>query len=116
MKTHSSRKTTIIAVVVILIAIIAYFYYNGSSSSTGALLLVSQEGGQSIGSSELALLNQIQSLKIDTSLFQSPVYKSLLDHTVPIPTEQVGRPNPFVPYPGDTTVMTGSGAGAPAAH
>ncbi len=59
------------------------------------------EGGkESIGADVLGLLNQIQSLKIDSSIFRSAVYKSLQDFSVEVPPEGVGRDNPFAPFPG----------------
>ena len=45
----------------------------------------------------LSLLNQINSLKIDTSIFNSLVYRSLVDYSITIPEQNVGRPNPFAP-------------------
>ncbi len=40
----------------------------------------------------------ISSVKLDTSIFESPVFRSLEDFSKPIPEEQRGRANPFAPY------------------
>ena len=53
-----------------------------------------------VGAQVLALLNQMQSLKINTSLFKDPGYNTLIEHPVVIPPVTVGRPNPFAPLPG----------------
>ena len=108
MKNILQSKTTI-AVIVIILLVIGYFYWKGSTPAGSDSLLQAQSSTQGIGSAELSLLNQVQSLKIDTSIFQDPAYKTLVDYTVTIPQENVGRPNPFAPYPGEA-VTTGSSA------
>ena len=116
MKNLLRSKTTIATIVIVIILVVVYFYYQGGSSSSSGSLLSSPTSDQAVGSAELALLNQIKSLKIDTSLFQDPVYQSLVDYSVPIPPENVGRPNPFAPYPGEVvtspTASAASGAGS----
>ena len=104
MKKKSSGKTTAIVVIVIIVGAVVYFYYQGSSpSSSGSLLQSSGTAAASVGSSELTLLGRIQSLKIDPSLFSDQAYRSLQDYSVVIPTENVGRPDPFAPIPGVAT-------------
>lgn len=102
MKSATSNTKTIVTIIVVFIVILlTYFYFEGGSSTgTGSLLESSGNGAGSVGSSELSLLNQIQSLRIDTELFKDPVYRSLQDYSVDIPSENVGRPNPFAPVPG----------------
>lgn len=92
-------KSLIIGVVVIIVIVIIYFYMSGSSSSSSNSLLQGEDVS-GIGANELMLLNQIKSLHIDTTLFKDPAYTSLVDYTVAITPENVGRPNPFAPIPG----------------
>jgi len=104
----SSNKTTISVIAAIVIAAIAYFYYTGSTATSTSL--VASTNNAAVGSQVLDLLNQIQSLNIDASIFSDPGYKTLRDYSVPIPTVDVGRPNPFAPLPGfSTTGTSGSG-------
>jgi len=110
------RSKTVIVVIIIIILAAVYFYYEGGSSSGGSSLLVQQASDQSIGSAELNLLSQIQSLKIDTSLFQDPGYQALVDYSVAIPAEDVGRPNPFAPFPGEVISSGASGSSGTAGH
>ncbi len=102
MKKASSLKSSLIIVAIIVIALIAYFYYkgNGSSSNSTSLLTQTSTDSSIIGSQILGLLNQIQSLRIDASLFADPGYQTLRDFSVAIPPENVGRTNPFAPLPG----------------
>lgn len=102
MKKNSTLKSTIIIVAIIAIALIAYFYYEGGKpADSGSLLSAgSAQNGSLVGSQVLGLLNQIQSLHIDVSLFTDPGYQTLRDYSVEIPPENVGRDNPFAPLPG----------------
>jgi hypothetical protein len=95
-KSSSSKNTIVISVILIVAAALVYFYFEGGATPFGGSLLQSQ-AGESVGSAELTLLGQIQSLKIDVSLFTDPSYETLKDYSVAIPTENVGRPNPFAP-------------------
>ncbi len=87
----------IVAIVVVVLAAIGYFYVSGSSAPTTGL--TAQMSGD-VGLAEVNLLNQIQSIQINSGLFQSAEYLSLRDYTVEIPDQPVGRPNPFAPIPG----------------
>lgn len=68
----------------------------GTSSTLGEVNM--QE--QAVGARVLVLLNQINSLKIDKTLFSDPAYLSLRDYTIQVPSLPVGRANPFAPIPG----------------
>lgn len=102
MQKSTSSKTTIISlVVIVIVALLLYFYYKGnpSDASTSSLTVVSAESMEARASSDrvLALLSEIRSLNIKDSLFSDPVYKSLVDYTIAIPDQPVGRINPFAP-------------------
>lgn len=99
-KPSSSKNTIYIAIIVIALGTLAYFYFRGNPTDTNPTLQETSTNNADqafVGSNVLTLLNQINSLKIDTSLFNSQVYKSLVDHTVIVRSQNVGRANPFVP-------------------
>ena len=105
-KPKSSAKTIAIIIVIAIIVAIVYFYYTGKSNDSGTdtvSLAQSNAEDQAIGARVLALLNQINSLKIDTSIFKDPGYLTLRDYSVTIPPVDVGRSNPFAPIPGFST-------------
>lgn len=93
------NKTTIILLIVLVLGAFAYFFVLGGNSSSDTLLFQQNPSGISdnVGTEILALLNQIQSIEIDASIFSSPVYQTLRDYSVPIPPQNVGRQNPFAP-------------------
>ena len=97
MKPSGISKNTIIIVVVVALIALAYFYFEGGSAPTTSGI---ESSNASIGQSELQLLNQVENLNIDTNFFTDKAYSSLIDYTVEIPREGVGRPNPFAPVPG----------------
>lgn len=113
MNQKKSSKSTIISIVlIVVVALIAYFYYESTIpvSNSGLQTTTETSDAQAAGMRVLSLLNQIRSLKIDTSIFKDPAYLTLRDYSVAIPQENVGRPNPFAPLPG-----VGSASTAPAA-
>jgi hypothetical protein len=113
MNTHLTDKTWIWVTVIIIVAAVGYFYLSGSSATpNGALLSSSGPDSAVVGAQDLALLQQIQSLKIDTSIFSDPGYRTLRDYSVAIPSVNVGRPNPFAPLPGFSSSASAPAVGA----
>lgn len=107
----SSSKSIWIIVIIVVIAACAYFYFQGTAVPDTSGLLQSADTAD-VSAQVLGLLNQIQSLQIDTGLFKDPGYLTLRDYSVPIPTQGVGRINPFAPIPGVTnhSLITGAPA------
>lgn len=114
MRPPSNKKNIIIIVAVIVIAALAFYYMSSSPSATDTGL--QSNSANAVGASEIALLNQVEALRIDTTFFNDPAYKSLVDYSVAITPEAVGRPNPFAPVPGvpnpNATVTSGGAAAA----
>jgi len=110
MNTTSSKKTWIWVVGIVIVAGLIYFYLNSTATPSGGTLDASSPN-VAIGTQVLGLLSQIQTLHIDTDLFNDPGYKTLRDYSVSIPPVNVGRPNPFAPLTGmvSTPVATSSG-------
>lgn len=102
-------KKTIYMIVILLVLVGGYFYVSGGEdpASSNSLLLSAGYGG----SVDASLLNQLKALQIDTSFFKSPEYVSLVDYSVDIATQNVGRPNPFAPIPGVSNPLAPEPAG-----
>lgn len=104
-QSQNSKGTIIILIVILLVSIGLFFYFKGKPSDSSISSL--EESGTAESNDALAasnrvvsLLNQISSLEINDSIFKTPVYKSLVDYTVAIPEQNIGRPNPFAPIGG----------------
>ena len=92
-------------IVIIILALGAYFYFKGEPDDSSTSSLEAEDSpenveAQAVGTRVLSLLNQINSLKIDASIFESAVYNTIVDYTITIPEQDVGRINPFAPIPG----------------
>ncbi len=105
-KQQSSKGTYIALIVIVIVSIGLYFYFKGDPASEvdGVSSFenpapLSSEAAV-LGGRVLNLLAQINSLKIDETLFDSVAYKSLVDYTITVPPQPVGRPNPFAPFAG----------------
>jgi predicted RNase H-related nuclease YkuK (DUF458 family) len=99
-----AMKNIIIILIVLALFGGTYFYFSGSptDSESGLTSETSPEAAASVAEAAhvLSLLNQINSIHIDTKFFESTVFKSLVDNQVVVPEQNVGRPNPFVAVPG----------------
>lgn len=96
-------KKIIIWVVVVLILIAGFIVFRNRGDD-GDFLTTSGgsedeivSGANVIGTEIIEALNQIDALKLDTSIFDDPVFTRLRDKSQPIPPEPVGRDNPFAP-------------------
>jgi hypothetical protein len=93
----SSKKSIIAIVVIIVVSLLAYFYMKGNPVDTASSIETSSVSAPPGDSMEvLSLLNKVNAIKIDPNFFTSNVYKSLSDHTVIVPEQNVGKPNPFL--------------------
>ena len=120
MQQKSSKKSIIILIVVIILGGLAYLYFSGTpdDSAISSLTPSGTAGGDvaaeiTSATRILSLLNQINSIKIDTEFFKSKVYMSLVDRMVVVPEQNVGRQNPFVAVPGTFVVERASETSAP---
>jgi hypothetical protein len=99
----TSKMPAIIGILLVICAVFYYFYAASNapvSPDSSLTLTTGSTGGAPVGSDVLSLLSEISGLNIDTSFFQTPVYESLTDFSVTIPSEPVGKSNPFLPLPG----------------
>lgn len=103
------NRTAILGIVAGIIALIAYFQFFGGSSSS--VLTSSSEAPSPAGSDLLVALGNLQGIKLDNAVFQDPVFISLSDFGVDIPSQPVGRRNPFAPLSkssgGNTSLPSG---------
>jgi hypothetical protein len=93
------NKSTLIILIVLVVGAGIYFYTMGDRVPAGSSLLQGNSATlpDNVAAEVLALLNQIKSLEIDPTVFDEPVYQTLVDYSVPIPPQNVGRVNPFAP-------------------
>ena len=111
---NSSSKNAIIAIVVILVLFIGGYFYLKGTPNDSALSSLGIVGGPGEGDADasikgsqiLLLLSQIKSINIDTSIFNNQMYKSLIDYTVEVPQQNVGKVNPFAEFVGSNVSVS----------
>ncbi len=77
----------------------AFVYFNFFSGGGGgeAVVTTSGEANSPISQELLITLTTLNIITLDDSVFKDPAFISLSDFGVQIPTEPVGRRNPFAP-------------------
>lgn len=95
------KKLISLAVIALLVMSGIYFFFFNKASVS----LTKDEFGnpvqmQVVGQDLLDLLSQLQSVKLDNSLFAKPAFVELTDYSIPLPDQPQGRSNPFSSYSG----------------
>ncbi len=82
---------------ILVVGAAIYFYMSGTPTDDSSLEVSDTASDVDlVGGRVLSLLTQINHLKIEAEFFQDASYKSLVDHTVPIYEQGVGKSNPFL--------------------
>jgi hypothetical protein len=90
------NKIAIGGVVAALLAVGAYFAFFNGGAPSGALLSTA-DSSSPVSQDLLTTLQSVSTIKLDGTIFTSPVFTSLTDFGVQIQPEAVGRQNPFAP-------------------
>lgn len=112
-------KKIILIIILIAIGFALYTFFLKPEEDSGELISGRGPIGgsnsaqiQILGNQITQALIQIESLQLDKSIFQNPIFRNLEDRSRPIPTEPRGRRNPFAPL-GDTSVNFDADQSAP---
>lgn len=62
--------------------------------------------GDTVGQDILIMADKLDTITIDTSVFASPLFTTLIDITSPVLDEEKGRLNPFLPIGNETGIIT----------
>jgi hypothetical protein len=108
-------KTIIAFAVVFIIGFIVYTYFLGNKGSDEGDGLVSdplvkaRTGENVVGAEIKSALNQISALTLDRTIFQDPVYRTLIDRSVEITLQPgvVGKADPFAPINSSARFVVG---------
>ncbi|MFH1170135.1 MAG: hypothetical protein V1704_01075 [Candidatus Vogelbacteria bacterium] len=102
--------------VVLLVLVAAFFLYRylfvsspAADNNPGLEAVGNGEVGQTVVDDEfIRLLERLQGVTLDATVFASPAWQSLINFRVPLVREEKGRPNPFAPVGFDFSSNTGS--------
>jgi hypothetical protein len=96
-------KTALISLAIIIVTIFAYRFFRGEDvPADQALYFEASSAGQiplSVGQDILFALEELRRLKLDTTIFESPAFQSLVDWSIATTSEPLGRPDPFETLP-----------------
>jgi len=81
--------------VVICGALVYFMFFSGPS---GDPAVVGQDETNSVSRELVITLSNLNTIRLDDSIFKDPVFLSLSDFGVQIPLQNVGRRNPFAPF------------------
>jgi hypothetical protein len=92
-------KNIIILVVVIIAGYFAYQQFSGANLSGSASLSTVQRSSNTdvLGAEIIKAINQIDSLDLDRSVFDDPIFQTLVDRSQELREQPVSRSNPFAP-------------------
>lgn len=91
MKALQNNKGLVIAVIVFIAAILIYNFFLKPTTATINESLATE----GVGNDVVALYQSLQSATLDQSLFASQTYRGLVDFSVAVPSQPIGRINPF---------------------
>lgn len=91
-----STALSFIAIVAVLYGAYALFFAEPSEPA-----LTVTETGVSPDQDLIALLFELKQIRLDSELFENPLFTSLKDFGQDLVTEPVGRQNPFAPLGGE---------------
>ncbi|MDD5357101.1 MAG: hypothetical protein PHS53_03070 [Candidatus Pacebacteria bacterium] len=96
-------KTIIIILVLVGAVFLGYWYYASPVKNPDSALLTQttssgvDDQGLVIGQKTITLLQELEKVNIDRSIFATAAFQSLQDFGVEIQAEPIGRPDPFAP-------------------
>lgn len=92
-----SLKKNKVLLIVFSISVVAFLFYQfgGAFKSATVSVIETSPVDEAATAEILTLLAQMQQAKIDTDLFASSVWTSLIDYSVSLPMDTPGRPDLF---------------------
>src|SRR3989344_5650308 len=89
-----NKMLTLGGIVVICGALVYFMFFAGTS---GDPVVVEQDETSNVSRELIITLSNLNTIRLDDSIFKDPVFLSLSDFGVQIPLQNVGRRNPFAP-------------------
>ena len=106
---HIDKKVAV-AFGIIILGLLGFFFYSLSgkvAEPPQLTVLPTSPLDATLGRDLLAALAKLKSTKLDTSIFDDPVFVSLKDFGVTIASQAVGRRNPFALFEGEAAAQKG---------
>ncbi len=103
-----NRQKILTFIFIIALAIAGIYYYRlyGAKIIPVANLVIENNNSAPVGEDILQLVQRLDYINIDNSIFASALFTSLKDYSVQIVPGERARPNPFAPLAGYGSVLT----------
>ena len=105
------RYQTILLFVLIVIGAFLVYQYFFAPSTEAPLTTTNSLSASGPDQDLIALLLELKSIRLDNTLFNDSVFKSMQDFSKELVQEPQGRPNPFAPL--GATIGAGGAVAAP---
>ncbi len=101
---NQKTKQIIIVIILIIVSFVGYKMFFPANNSIDSLVEDQSENANFVdGQTILVLLNKLNQVVIDESIFSNDIFVSLVSFERPIAEQVVGRPNPFLPIGVDSS-------------
>jgi len=90
-----NKMLTLGGVVVLVGALVYFMFFSDSVDNPG---VTAGTETAAVSRDLVITLSNLNTIKLDASIFTDPVFTSLSDFGVQIPLQNVGRRNPFEPF------------------
>lgn len=105
METESSNTKKIV-IALVLIAVVGFALYIFFFRKVEVAVVLDEFGNpvqaQVVGQDLIDLLEELQAVSLDDSLFSTAAYRGLIDSSVVLSPQPQGRSNPFAPISGSS--------------
>lgn len=110
----NTTKSLLIAVAILgAIGFGGYAYIQRGSTTSVDLLVAESAGSSNLDGDLLKALQQLKTIKLNTTIFQDAVFRSFLDFGTVIQKQDTGRPNPFAPIGAGSSNVTSVASSSP---
>lgn len=101
-----NNKTITISIVILLILLGGYFFFiRGGNASDPLLVALESSETSAAEQAVLSLLSRLNTISFSDSVFLDARFNSLVDNSVTLIPQPVGRPNPFAPIGSDPVIV-----------
>jgi hypothetical protein len=104
----NTLKKIIVPVVIAALLFAGYNFFLKGDGSDSLLNVTTATPDDALGTEIIRAINQISTLKLDRSIFDDPIFSTLVDRSEEIAPEKTGRANPFAVIGSSNSTSTNS--------
>jgi len=95
-ESSNTKKIAIIATLILLVVLGAYFFFFRTPEPIELFdEFGNPTGAEVVGQDLINISNQLEKVSLDANLFKNQTFINLIDFSITLPNEPVGKKNPF---------------------